>query len=88
MCEAVNSGSTQGEPYFTSEDLFSGGQMAELLESLSSRYDRIILDLPPLAGLQKKRDRQRHEPHPKNHGTGHRITPCHRRTDLPQHCER
>lgn len=38
-------------PYFSSEDLFSGAEMRQLLEQMKDRYDRIILDLPPLVGL-------------------------------------
>ena len=39
------------EPYFSSEDLFSGSKMRDLLNQLKGRYSRIILDLPPLVGL-------------------------------------
>lgn len=39
------------EPYFSSEDLFGGDRMSDILEELSGRYDRIVLDLPPLIGL-------------------------------------
>lgn len=37
--------------YFSSEDLFGGGAMESLLNSLRGRYDHIVLDLPPLMGL-------------------------------------
>lgn len=39
------------EPYFSSEDLFSGSRIKVMLDELKKRYDRIILDLPPLIGL-------------------------------------
>lgn len=39
------------EPYFSSEDLFGDGGMEKVLVSLRSRYDHIVLDLPPLVGL-------------------------------------
>jgi len=39
------------EPYFSSEDLFGGDRMRNYLTELSGRYDRIVLDLPPLVGL-------------------------------------
>lgn len=39
------------EPYFSSEDLFGGDRFSGILEELSGRYDRIVLDLPPLIGL-------------------------------------
>lgn len=39
------------EPYFSSEDLFGGKNMQDLLSYLSERYDQIVLDLPPLVGL-------------------------------------
>ncbi len=39
------------EPYFSSEDLFSGSKMRDLLNLLKGRYSRIILDLPSLVGL-------------------------------------
>ena len=39
------------KPYFTSENLFGNDLMPNILEELSSRYDTIILDLPPLVGL-------------------------------------
>ncbi len=38
-------------PYFSSEDLFGGDKMRELLKRLATRYDKIVLDLPPLIGL-------------------------------------
>ncbi len=38
-------------PYFSSGDLFGDGQMKEILDSLRGRYDKIVLDLPPLVGL-------------------------------------
>ncbi|MDF0543237.1 polysaccharide biosynthesis tyrosine autokinase [Sphingobium sp. H39-3-25] len=38
-------------PFFSSEDLFGGDKMRELLKGLSTRYDKIVLDLPPLIGL-------------------------------------
>jgi len=37
--------------YFSSEDLFGGGVMENLLNTLRGRYDHIVLDLPPLMGL-------------------------------------
>jgi succinoglycan biosynthesis transport protein ExoP len=37
--------------YFSSEDLFGGGAMENLLNTLRGRYDHIVLDLPPLMGL-------------------------------------
>lgn len=37
--------------YFSSEDLFGGGAMENLLNELRGRYDHIVLDLPPLMGL-------------------------------------
>ncbi|HEX7820400.1 MAG TPA: polysaccharide biosynthesis tyrosine autokinase [Sphingobium sp.] len=39
------------EPYFSSEDLFGGDRMRDILATLSQRYDKIVLDLPPLVGL-------------------------------------
>ncbi|CAN5616427.1 polysaccharide biosynthesis tyrosine autokinase [soil metagenome] len=39
------------KPHFTSENLFGNDLMPQLLEHLSSKYDAIILDLPPLVGL-------------------------------------
>lgn len=38
-------------PLYTSEDLFGGDKMRELLAELSKHYDKIVLDLPPLVGL-------------------------------------
>lgn len=38
-------------PYFSSEDLFGGDKMRELLKRLATHYDKIVLDLPPLIGL-------------------------------------
>lgn len=38
-------------PQYSSEDVFGGDTMAQLLKDLSSRYDHIVLDLPPLLGL-------------------------------------
>jgi succinoglycan biosynthesis transport protein ExoP len=38
-------------PYFSSEDLFGGDKMRDLLQQLSAKYDKIVLDLPPLIGL-------------------------------------
>lgn len=38
-------------PYYSSEDLFGGGQMEQILEELRGRYEQIVLDLPPLIGL-------------------------------------
>lgn len=43
------------EPYFSSEDLFSTPRFKELLDQLAQRYDRVILDLPPLIGLADSR---------------------------------
>ncbi len=37
--------------FFSSENLFGGGDMEQLLADLRSRYDHIVLDLPPLIGL-------------------------------------
>ncbi|QIG79523.1 GumC family protein [Stakelama tenebrarum] len=39
------------EPYYTSENLFGGGRMQQLLAEVRKRYDHIVLDLPPLVGL-------------------------------------
>ncbi len=39
------------KPYFSSGDLFGGGQMETMLTTLRGRYDQIVLDLPPLVGL-------------------------------------
>ncbi|HEX7857272.1 MAG TPA: polysaccharide biosynthesis tyrosine autokinase [Sphingobium sp.] len=39
------------EPYFSSEDLFGGDDMRNILATLSKQYDKIVLDLPPLVGL-------------------------------------
>lgn len=39
------------KPVFSSENLFGNDRMPELLDYLSSRYDVIMLDLPPLVGL-------------------------------------
>lgn len=39
------------EPYFSSEDLFSGDRMRDLLAAATAHYDRVVLDLPPLVGL-------------------------------------
>jgi succinoglycan biosynthesis transport protein ExoP len=56
--EAIHPGDLPGmeqllvqAPYFSSEDLFGDGRMAEILESLRGRYTHIVLDLPPLIGL-------------------------------------
>ncbi|AUW57925.1 chain-length determining protein [Sphingobium sp. SCG-1] len=38
-------------PYFSSEDLFGADAMKNLLAQLRTRYDHIVLDLPPLVGL-------------------------------------
>ncbi|MDX3909291.1 MAG: AAA family ATPase [Sphingobium sp.] len=38
-------------PYFSSEDLFGADAMRNLLDQLRTRYDHIVLDLPPLVGL-------------------------------------
>jgi capsular exopolysaccharide synthesis family protein len=38
-------------PYFSAENLFGEGRMEQLLEAVRSRYDYIVLDLPPLMGL-------------------------------------
>lgn len=38
-------------PFFSSENLFGDGKMEELLRRLRSRYESIVLDLPPLVGL-------------------------------------
>lgn len=38
-------------PYFSSEDLFGADNMKNLLDKLRTRYDHIVLDLPPLVGL-------------------------------------
>jgi uncharacterized protein involved in exopolysaccharide biosynthesis/Mrp family chromosome partitioning ATPase len=37
--------------YFSSENLFGGDDMEQLLAGLRGRYDHIVLDLPPLIGL-------------------------------------
>jgi succinoglycan biosynthesis transport protein ExoP len=39
------------QPYFSSENLFGDGRMQDVLSKLRSRYDLIVLDLPPLMGL-------------------------------------
>lgn len=39
------------EPYFSSGDLFGNGGMERVLEEVRSKYDLIVLDLPPLVGL-------------------------------------
>jgi polysaccharide biosynthesis transport protein len=39
------------EPYFSSEDMFGGGAMEQILNQLRTQYDHIVLDLPPLVGL-------------------------------------
>lgn len=39
------------DKYFSSENLFGEGAMQTLLDGLASRYDQIVLDLPPLLGL-------------------------------------
>ena len=39
------------EPYFSSENLFGDERMQKLLAVLAGKYDRIVLDLPPLLGL-------------------------------------
>ncbi|WP_293884083.1 polysaccharide biosynthesis tyrosine autokinase [Sphingomonas sp.] len=38
-------------PYFSSEDLFGGGNFERLLAGLRQKYEHIVLDLPPLVGL-------------------------------------
>jgi capsular exopolysaccharide synthesis family protein len=38
-------------PYFSAENLFGEGRMERLLDAVRSRYDYIVLDLPPLMGL-------------------------------------
>jgi succinoglycan biosynthesis transport protein ExoP len=38
-------------PYFSSEDLFGGGNMERLIDRLREKYDHIVMDLPPLVGL-------------------------------------
>ncbi len=38
-------------PYFSSEDLFGGGGMEALIAEMRTRYEQIVLDLPPLVGL-------------------------------------
>ncbi len=38
-------------PYFSAENLFGEGRIEQLLDVLKTRYDYIILDLPPLMGL-------------------------------------
>jgi capsular exopolysaccharide synthesis family protein len=43
------------EPYFSSENLFGGDKMHDLLDELSQRYDHVVLDLPPLIGLADAR---------------------------------
>ena len=39
------------QPYYSPEDLFGGDDMRTLLARLSQKYERIVLDLPPLIGL-------------------------------------
>lgn len=39
------------KPYFSSENLFGNDLMPKILDELSTRYETIILDLPPLVGL-------------------------------------
>ena len=38
-------------PWFSSENLFGDGKMEQVLAGLRSRYELIVLDLPPLLGL-------------------------------------
>jgi capsular exopolysaccharide synthesis family protein len=56
--EAISSGDVPNldhlivtAPYFSSEDLFGGGNMERLLTHLRGEYEQIVLDLPPLVGL-------------------------------------
>jgi succinoglycan biosynthesis transport protein ExoP len=42
-------------PYYSSEDLFGGENMARLLQELSGQYDHVVLDLPPVLGLADSR---------------------------------
>jgi len=39
------------KPHFSSENLFGNDRMPELLQYLATKYDVIMLDLPPLVGL-------------------------------------
>lgn len=39
------------KPYFSSENLFGNDLMPKILDDLGTRYETIILDLPPLVGL-------------------------------------
>lgn len=43
------------EPLFTAEDLFGSQAMRDLLISVESRYDRILIDTPPLLGVADAR---------------------------------
>lgn len=43
------------EPIFTAEDLFGSQAMRDLLISIESRYDRILIDTPPLMGVADAR---------------------------------
>jgi capsular exopolysaccharide synthesis family protein len=38
-------------PYYSPENLFETGRMRELIAELSTRYDHVVMDLPPLVGL-------------------------------------
>lgn len=43
------------EPHFSATDMFGSKDMERLLQELKSRYDVIVLDVPPLVGLADSR---------------------------------
>lgn len=43
------------EPIFTAEDIFAGEAMPELLRTLRTQYDWILLDTPPMLGIADAR---------------------------------
>jgi polysaccharide biosynthesis transport protein len=46
---------TVAKPLFTSVDLFGGERMRDLLDLLKGRYDRIVIDTPPVLGVADAR---------------------------------
>lgn len=42
-------------PFFSSEDVFGGSRLSDLLVGLRGRYDQVVLDLPPVVGLADAR---------------------------------